>query len=1179
MALRIFGLGTNGAVLESCISLDGGQNCATSVIDTTLSTATATETKVPGNYPSAHFAGWSPTGWLSGPALNDATQFTVNVSGHTVTWVSSNPANIQFYIQRSAGTKLQIAGTSPGCPDNLCTVVSYNSPTQITIAETVGGTVSNTTMRDRGTGFLVWLKNTGGTPSASVSFTFDYQVGLQQATYSNPNYNACGLPITDIKTDKNGNPYSDGPKTGFLCSLGGYWTGGIVILWIPSLGEARLMSSLHIPGRTQSFFTAPPGPFSATDPKTIFVSDAGNNLWKGVLNQSGTYIEWNPGTSNNPPADNFTWTNLGGTTAPILTQLESLSNNAAANWLRSGVFSTNFGFWAMLGGSPVYKDDISANDAPCIVVRTDVNNQILRAFTSWDHYPLRWGRCHFSPLDVGTSMFVITEPLDRGNIGAVLGGPYLLHISQLKSGPNWKTFAEKITGGTNANPAVLTSASHGMAYQNNGNFLYGAHVTISGATGAWAAINGEHRVIPGDANTFQVVGVDSRSFGSFPSGVSMTLAPPLPEGHVESVVGGNPAVINTSQYYWPFFDHGFQDGDPVAFSNFGVTQTKQFYAKRINAGSLSVYKDATLTQPTQLSDVYNAWGGQYYYAENCPADTPTQFLPGRMFYDAGAIGIRCVTIRVKGEPCSDYAGTAEHNFVPCKADPANTSRSGLQDLAVGDFFGDWNDGPYREGFVVLKKTKNSETDIELTAMRFWGQDTIPLGPSGTQDQHHGAHWPGWTPLMIPSYSFYATGALMDFNDPSATASILNPQMVLSHFDMGAGSTPGTYAFVDGAFDPFVDLTIPQIRSHILTTTNSNRAAWAGLFGYMNNQSYPSHRQNGAPLAEQGWAGDFHAILPGYGSSQTTGSQGDPITLTSIRGTTYDSANSTSIVYKITNPTGIFSRKLLPYYAWSGYHMLRDISGPGSLITDNTLWSFCVADFAGECRPSSAQNEAFVSVPYADITQQHCVSNSYNVNAPCLVSANPLSGYAVQNGINPVDTTGTHIRRLTTNFAAPGTHWTFSSWLQTPWVNGAPNWGFFVGPYINGLWNKFFAAKLPPWPTTSDNVNRSTFVSQKVTVASNTAFPFARVRFGYAENGPAGNFYCTARQEACSTEIPTASPNDPYSFVSESATHQQCGSGCTINLPAIPGRVLYYVIDRLDARGTMVTNPMQVIASP
>jgi hypothetical protein len=288
MALRIFGVGRNGAVLESCISLDGGQTCATSIIDTTLPTGTAVETKIPGNYPTAHFAGWSPTGWLSGPAMNDATQFMVNVSGHTVTWVSSNPANIQFYIQRPAGTKLQIAGTSPGCSNNLCTVVTYDSPTQITIAETVGSPVNNTTMRDKGAGFLVWLKKTGGNPSASVSFTFDYQIGLQQATYSNPDYSTCGLPITDINTDKNGNPYADGAKTGMLCSLSGNGnsaTAGIVVLWIPSIGEARLMSNYHVPGAgAQHYFTVPPSPFSTSDAKSLFVSDDHNNLWKGVLN-------------------------------------------------------------------------------------------------------------------------------------------------------------------------------------------------------------------------------------------------------------------------------------------------------------------------------------------------------------------------------------------------------------------------------------------------------------------------------------------------------------------------------------------------------------------------------------------------------------------------------------------------------------------------------------------------------------------------------------------------------------------------------------------------------------------------------------------------------------------------------------------------------------------------------
>jgi hypothetical protein len=91
----------------------------------------------------------------------------------------------------------------------------------------------------------------------------------------------------------------------------------------------------------------------------------------------------------------------------------------------------------------------------------------------------------------------------------------------------------------------------------------------------------------------------------------------------------------------------------------------------------------------------------------------------------------------------------------------------------------------------------------------------------------------------------------------------------------------------------------------------------------------------------------------------------------------------------------------------------------------------------------------------------------------------------------------------------------------------------------------------------------------------------RARFGYLENG--GDLLrCTAYAEDCSTEIPSGAPGDPYSFSNESVTRQSCASGavCAVTIPSLPNRVLYYVIDRLDASGNVVTSSaMQAVTVP
>jgi hypothetical protein len=48
------------------------------------------------------------------------------------------------------------------------------------------------------------------------------------------------------------------------------------------------------------------------------------------------------------------------------------------------------------------------------------------------------------------------------------------------------------------------------------------------------------------------------------------------------------------------------------------------------------------------------------------------------------------------------------------------------------------------------------------------------------------------------------------------------------------------------------------------------------------------------------------------------------------------------------------------------------------------------------------------------------------------------------------------------------------------------------------------------------------------------------------------------------------------------TRESCANGtiCTITIPSLPNRLLYYVVDRLDGSGAVVTtSAMQVVAVP
>ncbi len=129
-------------------------------------------------------------------------------------------------------------------------------------------------------------------------------------------------------------------------------------------------------------------------------------------------------------------------------------------------------------------------------------------------------------------------------------------------------------------------------------------------------------------------------------------------------------------------------------------------------------------------------------------------------------------------------------------------------------------------------------------------------------------------------------------------------------------------------------------------------------------------------------------------------------------------------------------------------------------------------------------------------------------------------------------------------------------------------------------SEWLAYRIPAaFPT--DSVNRTNFVPVSVSYQGVSFATNIRARFGYLENG--GDLLrCAAYAQDCSTEIPSVTPGDPFSFTNESVTRQSCTNGavCSVMIPSLPNRVLYYVIDRLDGSGNVVTtSAIQAVAVP
>jgi hypothetical protein len=120
------------------------------------------------------------------------------------------------------------------------------------------------------------------------------------------------------------------------------------------------------------------------------------------------------------------------------------------------------------------------------------------------------------------------------------------------------------------------------------------------------------------------------------------------------------------------------------------------------------------------------------------------------------------------------------------------------------------------------------------------------------------------------------------------------------------------------------------------------------------------------------------------------------------------------------------------------------------------------------------------------------------------------------------------------------------------------------------------AKMPPYPT-PDSINRGTFVPVilKLQPPEGISVDNAVVEFGYTEYS--GN--CTSRHDPCVANS-AAIGAPPFRFASENPPGMPCSSACTIAIPAISQRVLYYQVKYRDkSNHTLATGPYQAAAMP
>jgi hypothetical protein len=283
---------------------------------------------------------------------------------------------------------------------------------------------------------------------------------------------------------------------------------------------------------------------------------------------------------------------------------------------------------------------------------------------------------------------------------------------------------------------------------------------------------------------------------------------------------------------------------------------------------------------------------------------------------------------------------------------------------------------------------------------------------------------------------------------------------------------------------------------------------------------------------------------------------------------------TQSVYKLDLPAGNtldFKNKALRLFA--GQHLIQNISSPTARVSDSTLWQGCAAYASGECYSGSHAGDIYEVVPQATTSLGYCAIDM-TINTPCAVQVGPEVAAYTQHDISGPDPLGLRGRVLTMAFNGPARTNNYAN------MHGLTNgdWGVTTVAWGDGRRSDVFGVRLPPLPNT-DSMIRNTFVPVPVSLGGQFGSS-VRIRFGYAEYGTDVNaqpLFCSAnRQEDCSTAVANS---DPYAFVSESQNWTACTSGCLVNIPAVSGRVLYYVIDRKLPSGSIVSGPLEFIAIP
>ena len=349
--------------------------------------------------------------------------------------------------------------------------------------------------------------------------------------------------------------------------------------------------------------------------------------------------------------------------------------------------------------------------------------------------------------------------------------------------------------------------------------------------------------------------------------------------------------------------------------------------------------------------------------------------------------------------------------------------------------------------------------------------------------------------------------------------------------------------------------------------------FAGVFGHPWGFDGGNH-----PNAAGANASAYESIRA-FDNIPVQGGQNEP-TYTFVTGQLYV-ATPTSVI-DADDPFGYGSivainRKLMATGASCGSHPLIDVSGPSSSIGTGAAGSYTygIVRAAGELYPGSTVGQIYVNCP--GVAWPTCTGTGVHGGTPlgvgndiCVGNIGNGADAIIQYTLDRTDYYGTSRRALVSATSRLRMVYGFENNALLP----DNSWILYRQEWLNYQRPEMWMAKNLPYPP-GDSVARGTFVPWPVTVSPPAGLDVnnAVIEFGYQEYGAPQLINCTTRNDACittSTASTVPPGNQPFYFASENPAGAPCATGCTITIPAISQRILYYQIQYRAANNTVLS---------